>query len=70
MEFLLQFNFHIIYRPGLKAIKPDALSHKKEDRPGRLDVDDDRVKNRIRIVLLKGLFQEDLEHLRTLLFRE
>jgi hypothetical protein len=30
-EFLSQFNFQILYRPGNKAVLPDALSHKQED---------------------------------------
>ena len=27
------FDFHIIYRPGAKNTKPDALSRRAEDRP-------------------------------------
>ena len=32
-EFLSSFNFRIVYRPGTKAVRPDALSRKWEDRP-------------------------------------
>ncbi|RAL63669.1 hypothetical protein DID88_003712 [Monilinia fructigena] len=32
-EFLSHYNFRIVYRPGSKAIRPDALSRKREDRP-------------------------------------
>jgi hypothetical protein len=45
-EFLPSFNFRIVYRPGTKAVQPDALSHKWEDRPKSTNPDDDdRVKN-------------------------
>jgi hypothetical protein len=45
-EFLTGFNFKIVYRPGSKAVRPDALSRKAEDRADRADADDDRIKNR------------------------
>ena len=67
-EFLSGFNFRIIYRPGSKAIRPDALSRRPGDRPARSDVDDDRVKHRRRTVLTKDRF--DLEALANLLDRE
>lgn len=50
-EFLSQFNFRIVYRPGSRAVRPDALSRKPGDRPAKTDLDDDRIKNRLRIVL-------------------
>jgi len=50
-EFLSQFNFRIVYRPGSRAVHPDALSRKSEDRPSKSNPDDDRIKNRERIVL-------------------
>ncbi|KAI0993776.1 hypothetical protein K3495_g14408, partial [Podosphaera aphanis] len=34
-----------------KAVRPDALSRKREDKPEGLDINDDRIKNRKRIVL-------------------
>ncbi|KAI1003906.1 hypothetical protein K3495_g4304 [Podosphaera aphanis] len=52
-EFLSQFYFRITYRPGAKAIRPDALSRKGEDRPNGWDINDDRIKNRERIILKK-----------------
>jgi hypothetical protein len=53
-EFLAGFNFRIVYRPGSRAVRPDALSRKAEDRPARADPTDDRVKNRQRTVLPKS----------------
>ena len=55
-EFLSQFNFRIVYRPGSKAARPDALSRKSEDRPTKADPDDDRIKNRERCVLPRDVF--------------
>jgi RNase H-like domain found in reverse transcriptase/Reverse transcriptase (RNA-dependent DNA polymerase)/Integrase zinc binding domain len=55
-EFLSGFNFKIIYRPGPKAIRPDALSRKSEDRPSKTDPDDDRIKNRQRTLLTADRF--------------
>jgi hypothetical protein len=46
-EFLSQFNFRIVYRPGKLAGKPDALSRKSEDRPlSKTDCSDDRINYR------------------------
>ena len=50
-EFLSQYNFRIVYRPGSKAVRPDALSRRREDRPASVDANDDRIKNRQRTVL-------------------
>ena len=55
-EFLSQFNFHIVYRPGSRAVCPDALSRKSEDRPDRTNHGDDRLRNRERTVLLAKNF--------------
>ena len=64
-EFLSQFNFRIIYRPGSKAIRPDALSRKPEDRPCWTDPSDDRVKYRKRCILPESVFNpEALTNLR------
>ncbi|KAI0994565.1 hypothetical protein K3495_g13616 [Podosphaera aphanis] len=53
-EFLSHFNFRIAYRPGAKAIRPDALSRESEDRPPNgWDINDDRIKNREQIILKK-----------------
>jgi hypothetical protein len=56
-EFLSGFNFRIIYRPGSKAVRPDALSRKAEDRPDKTDPNDDRIKNRERTMLPRTLFE-------------
>ncbi|KAI0999591.1 hypothetical protein K3495_g8604 [Podosphaera aphanis] len=58
-KFLSQFNFQIVYRPGVKATRPDALSRKSEDRPNKFDGDDDRVKNRERTVLPESRFDSN-----------
>jgi transposase InsO family protein len=55
-EFLSQFNFKIVYRPGTKAVRPDALSRKKEDRPTGSDADDDRVQARQKTLLAPDMF--------------
>ncbi|RAL61484.1 hypothetical protein DID88_009413 [Monilinia fructigena] len=59
-EFLSHYNFRIVYRPGSKAIRPDALSRKREDRPNFATGDDERLKNRERIVLPADKFDIDL----------
>ncbi|KAI0993916.1 hypothetical protein K3495_g14268, partial [Podosphaera aphanis] len=55
-EFLSQFNFRIIYRPGEQAVLPDALSRKSEDRPK--DITDERLQHRERILLQPSLFDD------------
>jgi hypothetical protein len=59
-EFLSQFNFRIVYRPGSRAARPDALSRKPGDRPAKTDLDDDRIKNRLRTVLPPERFDADV----------
>lgn len=56
-EFLSQFNFQIKYRPGTKAVRPDALSRKSQDRPDKADIHDDRIKNRHRTMLPPSRFR-------------
>ena len=58
-EFLSQFNFRIVYRPGSRAVRPDALSRKWEDRPIKANADDDRIKNRQRTILPLTLFDPE-----------
>jgi hypothetical protein len=50
-EFLAGFNFKITYRPGNKAIRPDAFSRRTQDCPTKANPEDDRVKNRKRRIL-------------------
>lgn len=52
------FDFRIIYRPGPKAVRPDALSRKAEDRPRKANPDD-RIKNRQRVILPPERFALD-----------
>ncbi len=35
-EFLSQYNFRIVYRPGSKAVRPDALSRRPPGHPGQV----------------------------------
>ncbi|XP_044715208.1 reverse transcriptase (RNA-dependent DNA polymerase) domain-containing protein [Hirsutella rhossiliensis] len=58
-EFLSGFNFRIVYRPGTKAVRPDALSRKPEDQPKRADTNDDRIKNRQRTILPEHIFDPE-----------
>lgn len=55
-ELLSGFNFRIIYRPGHKAVRPDALSRRAEDRPAHADPNDDRIKNRLQTILPERVF--------------
>ncbi|RYO77870.1 hypothetical protein DL764_010172 [Monosporascus ibericus] len=51
-EFLSDFRFQIIYRPGTKATVPDALSRQPGVQPAdRSSTDDDRVAHRYRTML-------------------
>lgn len=59
-EFLSQYNFRIVYRPGAKAIRPDALSRRREDRPNSANPNDERLKNRERVVLPANRFNPDV----------
>jgi RNase H-like domain found in reverse transcriptase/Integrase zinc binding domain len=56
-EFLSGFNFRIVYRPGNKAVRPDALSRKREDRPSKTNASDERLKNRERVLLPADRFE-------------
>ncbi|KAM4057652.1 hypothetical protein HRG_009284 [Hirsutella rhossiliensis] len=55
-EFLSQYNFRIVYRPGSKAIRPDALSRRSQDVPSKSDVKDDRLKQRRKTLLPRDRF--------------
>jgi hypothetical protein len=59
-EFLSQFNFRITYRPGSKAVLPDALSRKWDDRPAKLNTNDDRLQNRHQVLLPESRFDPRL----------
>ncbi|GAW22450.1 hypothetical protein ANO14919_119870 [Xylariales sp. No.14919] len=51
-EFLSQFNFRIVYRPGTRAVKPDALSRKPGDAPAsKTDTTDERIARRTQVIL-------------------
>ena len=55
-EFLSQYNFRIIYRPGSKAVRPDALSRRSQDTPQKSDLDDDRLRERKKVLLPQTRF--------------
>jgi hypothetical protein len=38
-EFLSEFNFKIMYRPGAVGGKPDTLSRRSQDLPGPADLE-------------------------------
>jgi hypothetical protein len=59
-EFLAGFNFKITYRPGARAVRPDALSRRDQDRPSKMSPDDDRIKHRERRVLGPDVFDDTL----------
>jgi len=54
-EFLSRFNFQIVYRPGLKAAKPDALSRLPGYKPSGAD---ERLTHRHRTMLPRKNFDE------------
>ncbi len=51
-QFLSEFNFEIQYRPGSKAILPNALNRLPEDKPTK--VIDIKLVKRYRILLLSS----------------
>jgi len=52
-EFLSEFNFKIMYRPGAAGGKPDALSRRSQDLPGPTDLE---RRGKKEDVLLKGSY--------------
>jgi hypothetical protein len=58
-EFLSRFNFRITYRPGHKAVLPDALSRLPGHKP-HPDAPDDRLQNRKRALLPPNKFDPSL----------
>jgi hypothetical protein len=50
-EFLAGFNFKITYRPGNKAIRPDAFSRRTQNCPNKANPENDKVKNRKKRIL-------------------
>lgn len=59
-EFLSDFRFQISYRPGKRAVVPDALSRLPGDKPAHAgDTTDDRIANRERILLPPEVWADD-----------
>jgi hypothetical protein len=50
-EFLAGFNFKITYRPGNKAIRPNAFSQKTQDCSNKAKPEPDKVQNKKRRIL-------------------
>jgi hypothetical protein len=48
---LADFNFKITYRPGNKAIRPNALSRRTQNCPNKANPENDKVKNREKRIL-------------------
>ena len=57
-EFLSQFNFRIIYRPGKEGRKPDALTRRPGDIP---TAEEKRLRKRFGILQPKGTCWDILE---------
>jgi hypothetical protein len=55
-DMLSHFNFHLKYRPGKLAARPDALSRREQDIPA--GVDDDRLKIREKQLLILDNIKE------------
>jgi hypothetical protein len=51
LKFFAGFNFKITYRPGNKAIRPDAFSRRTQDCPNKANPEDDKIKNREKRIL-------------------
>jgi hypothetical protein len=51
LKFLAGFNFKITYRPGNKAIRPDAFSRRTQDCSNKTNPENDRIKNRKKRIL-------------------
>jgi hypothetical protein len=57
-EFLSQFNFRLVYRPGSQARQPDALSRQPNDI--LVGEEDDREKGRVQVLLRDKYLSEGM----------
>lgn len=57
-EFLSEFNFRIMYRPGKQGEKPDALTRRRQDLPG--GPEDERLRFQLQTVLKHDNLDPDL----------
>jgi hypothetical protein len=51
LEFLAGFNFKITYRPGNKAIRPNAFDRRTQNCPNKANPENDKIKNREKRIL-------------------
>ena len=65
-EFLSEFNFKIMYRPGKQGKKPDALTRRAQDLPKNLD--DPRKQHQYQTLLQEENLDEDIKKALSLLF--
>lgn len=57
-EFLSEFNFKVMYRPGRDGQKPDILTRRSQDVP--LDSDDDRTRHQLQTLIQDYRIDEDI----------
>ena len=65
-EFLSEFNFKIMYRPGKQGEKPDALTRRAQDLPKGLD--DPRKQHQYQTLLQNENIDEDIRKALSVLF--
>jgi reverse transcriptase-like protein/integrase-like protein len=58
-EFLSEFNFKIMYRPGKNGQKPDILTRRSQDIP--TDFDDDRAKHQFQKLIQDHQLDDDIK---------
>jgi hypothetical protein len=58
-EFLAEFNFRIVYRPGKQGTKPDSLTRRPGDVPK--GITDDRVQHQLQTILTGERLDDDLK---------
>jgi hypothetical protein len=58
-EFLSEFNFKIMYRPGKQGEKPDILTRRRQDIPKGFD--DDRERERLQVLINSDYLDKDIQ---------
>jgi hypothetical protein len=65
-EFLSEFNFKIMYRPGKQGEKPDMLTRRSQDLPKEFD--DDRKQHQFQTLLQESQLDDDIRKALNVLF--
>src|ERR1700722_3741170 len=65
-EFLSEFNFKIMYRPGKQGQKPDSLTRRSQDLPK--DLKDDRSREQFQTLLQSHQLDDDVRKALNVLF--